>query len=241
MNIIQKPSPNFDERSEGVKADLLVMHYTGMKTGKEAIERLCDPEAKVSSHYVVEEDGRIFQLVDENKRAWHAGISSWGGREKVNDFSIGVEIVNPGHEFGYRPFPAVQMQSVVALCKEIVARHKIEPKRVVGHSDIAPARKEDPGELFDWGLLARNGVGLFPEIPHAPREPLFEIGDRNEQIARFQAGMAEFGYSLKADGLFGTKTEFAVRAFQRHFDPMGLSGVWTNRCDAILAELLTKM
>ncbi len=159
MSIIHYPSPNFDSR-EGQKIDMLVLHYTGMKTGSGAIEKLCDASAKVSAHYVVEEDGRVLQLVEESERAWHAGVSFWRGNTNINQRSIGIEIVNPGHEYGYRPFTLAQMEAVIALCEDIVKRHKIPARNVVGHSDIAPARKQDPGELFDWEWLASVAVGL---------------------------------------------------------------------------------
>src|SRR5262245_22906182 len=141
---------------------MLVLHYTGMKTGAEAIARLCDPAAKVSSHYVVEEDGRVFKLAAESERAWHAGVSSWRGASNINARWIGIEIVKPGHEFGYRDFPMAQMAAVGELARAIIARHKIPARNVVGHSDVAPARKEAPGERFDWGFLAAHGVGLWP-------------------------------------------------------------------------------
>ena len=232
-------SPNFDERSSAI--DMLILHYTGMKTGVEAIARLCDPEAKVSAHYVVEEDGKVFALVPEEKRAWHAGVSQWRGKEGLNDCAIGIEIVNPGHEFGYRPFPLVQMQSVVKLCKETITRHAIPARNVVGHSDVAPSRKEDPGELFDWALLAKENVGLWPEISSGSQKVLHEIGERNESVMELQRNLAEYGYAITIDGTFGTKTEFVVKAFQRHFIPGTLSGCWTEQCEAVLQALLGKI
>jgi N-acetylmuramoyl-L-alanine amidase len=155
-------SPNQDARADGVPIDMLVLHYTGMRSAAAAIERLCDPVAAVSSHYVVEEDGTLWQLVAEERRAFHAGISFWRGHTALNPRSIGIEIVNPGHEFGYRPFPPAQMRAVLALCQGIIARHPIPPRNVVAHSDIAPNRKQDPGELFDWAFLAANGIGIWP-------------------------------------------------------------------------------
>lgn len=186
MRILDAPSPNHDARPDGVPIDMLVLHYTGMRTGPEAIARLCDPAAKVSSHYVVEEDGAVFRLVAEEHRAFHAGISHWRGHAGLNARSIGIEIVNPGHEWGYRDFPALQMAAVCDLCLDILARHPIPPCNVVAHSDIAPDRKQDPGELFDWEGLARNGVGLWPGPDPAPAEadavlPLLrEIGYRDD-------------------------------------------------------------
>jgi N-acetylmuramoyl-L-alanine amidase len=160
LDSINTPSPNFDER--GAAVDMVVLHYTGMPTGEEALARLRDGASKVSSHYLVEEDGRIFRLVDESMRAWHAGVSSWRGETGVNARSIGIEIVNPGHEWGYRAFPDVQIESVVALLKDIVGRRNIPANRVLGHSDVAPQRKEDPGELFPWKRLAEEGLAIGP-------------------------------------------------------------------------------
>jgi N-acetylmuramoyl-L-alanine amidase len=167
MQFRDAPSPNHDARPDGMPVDTLVLHYTGMRSGAEAIARLRDPAARVSAHYVVEEDGAIFRLVPEERRAWHAGISHWRGREGLNDRSIGIEIVNPGHDWGYRPFPALQMAAVCDLCLDILGRHPIAQRDVVGHSDVAPDRKQDPGELFDWEGLAANGVGLWPAAPAA--------------------------------------------------------------------------
>ncbi len=168
MRIHEAPSPNQDDRPADMPIDMLVLHYTGMQSGAAAIARLRDPAARVSSHYVVEEDGAVFRLVPESRRAWHAGISHWRGRSGLNDRSIGIEIVNPGHEWGYRPFPALQMAAVCDLCLAILGRHPIAARDVVGHSDIAPDRKQDPGELFDWEGLAANGVGLWPTASAAP-------------------------------------------------------------------------
>ncbi|MCP4394683.1 MAG: N-acetylmuramoyl-L-alanine amidase [Alphaproteobacteria bacterium] len=161
MHIEFSPSPNFNDRGAGAAIDMLVMHYTGMKTAEEALQRMCSKESQVSAHYMVDEDGAIYQLVDEDKRAWHAGVSFWRGETDINSHSIGIEIVNPGHEFGYREFPDVQMQSVIWLSQQILERHPIPARNVVAHSDIAPTRKQDPGELFNWQMLADNGVGLW--------------------------------------------------------------------------------
>src|SRR4051794_29798017 len=160
--IREHPSPNHDERLPGEPVDVLVLHYTGMKTAKEAIERLCDEAAAVSSHYVVDEDGAVLRLVPEDRRAWHAGVSYWRGHTALNGRSIGIEIVNPGHEWGYRDFPVLQMAAVCDLCLSILSRPPIPARNVVAHSDVAPDRKEDPGEKFGWEDLARNGVGLWP-------------------------------------------------------------------------------
>jgi N-acetylmuramoyl-L-alanine amidase len=208
-------SPNFDDRK--LPLSLLILHYTGMQTGAAALERLCQAEAKVSAHYLVEEDGRVFALVDESKRAWHAGLSYWRGITDINSASIGIEIVNKGHEFGYHPFPQAQMESVRDLCREIIARHNIEPRNVIGHSDIAPERKQDPGELFDWQWLAKNGVGLFPRASNHTAQ---------------STQLTEYGYN-PAIPLSAT-----ITAFQRHFRPSLLNGVWDDECASILAALL---
>src|SRR5579864_6043616 len=161
MRLIQRPSPNHDARN--VPVDLLVLHYTGMKSANEALERLCDPAAKVSAHYTVDEDGTVYHHVPEARRAWHAGVSSWAGATDINACSIGIELVNPGHEFGYRDFPDAQIEALITLCHGILLRHPISSARVLGHSDVAPARKEDPGELFPWARLAKAGIGLWPQ------------------------------------------------------------------------------
>ncbi len=148
--IDDRPSPNFDARPAGAGIDMLVLHYTGMPSGVAALERLTDPAAKVSSHYLVEEDGTVFRLVADAHRAWHAGVSAWAGRERLNDVSIGIEIVNPGHDCGLKPFPAMQMAAVAELSRDLIDRHCISQRRIMAHSDIAPMRKRDPGELFPW-------------------------------------------------------------------------------------------
>ena len=170
MTPIAAPSPNFDART--APPDMLVLHYTGMPTGEEALARLRDPEAKVSAHYVVEEDGRVFALVPEERRAWHAGRSFWKGQTDINGASIGLEIVNPGHEFGYRPFPDAQIAAVMALVADVRSRWMVPDVNIVGHSDVAPDRKDDPGELFPWKRLAEAGHGLWVEAPAAPGLPL---------------------------------------------------------------------
>lgn len=233
MKILERASPNFNERPAGVPVDILVLHYTGMPTAEEALERLCDPVARVSAHYTVGEEGTVYHHVAEDRRAWHAGASSWGGDTDVNGRSIGVEIVNPGHEFGYRPFPEVQMASVAALCRGLVARHPIPPCRVVGHSDVAPDRKRDPGELFDWRWLASAGIGLWP----SRIEPDSGAAD----IASFQAGLRSYGYDCPDSGSLDDATRTVVAAFQRHFRPSAIDGQPDVNCAAILAALLRAM
>jgi len=224
MECVAAPSPNFDERAKDVPVDILLMHYTGMETGAAAVARLCDPAARVSAHYTVDEDGTIFAHVPEECRAWHAGVSYWAGARDINARSIGIEIVNPGHEFGYRSFPGRQIQAVIALSKEIIARHGIPAERVLGHSDVAPARKQDPGELFPWGALSLAGIGLWPQTRKVRLKQSFEDG------------LKAFGYGLKPE--MDVPTETVVTAFQRHFRPAKIDGIVDDECSRILAALL---
>ena len=235
MNIIEAPSPNFDGRT--APPSMLVLHYTGMKTGPEALDRLRDPEAKVSSHYLVEEDGRVFRLVAEERRAWHAGVSFWRGRRNVNGDSIGIEIVNPGHEFGYRPFPEPQVESVIALVADIRTRWDIEDRDIVGHSDIAPDRKDDPGELFPWKRLSEAGHGVWAEWPAAPGAPIGE-GEEGAAVFALQAGFTRLGYDLPPTGQFDATTAGIVRAFQRHWRPERVDGIADGETRARLIALL---
>ncbi|MFQ5783284.1 MAG: N-acetylmuramoyl-L-alanine amidase [Alphaproteobacteria bacterium] len=237
-----RPSPNHDARPEGVAVDVLVLHYTGMENAETALARLCDPAARVSAHYLVDEDGTIFRLVAESRRAWHAGVSFWRGCDDVNAVSIGVEIVNPGHEFGYRPYPEAQMAAVEALCRDIVARHPIPARNVVGHSDVAPGRRADPGELFDWPRLAAAGVGLWPEDNPVRGEMGLALarGDAGRAVADAQGALAEFGYAVPRHGAYDEATADAVAAFQRHFRPCRVDGVLdpetAQRLFAVLAR-----
>lgn len=235
MDIIDAPSPNFDART--APPSLLVLHYTGMKTGPEALDRLRDPDAKVSSHYLVEEDGRVFRLVAEERRAWHAGQSYWRGRRNLNSDSIGIEIVNPGHEFGYRPFPEAQVVAVIALVGDIRTRWEIEDRDIVGHSDVAPARKEDPGELFPWKRMAEAGHGLWAEWPPAPGAPIGE-GEEGAAVFALQAGLTRLGYDLPPSGRFDAATAAVVRAFQRHWRPERVDGLADGETRARLIALL---
>lgn len=214
-----RPSPNHDERPGGAPVDMLVLHYTGMPTGRAALDRLCDPAPpaplpRVSCHYLVEEDGAIWRLVPESRRAWHAGLSFWRGRSLLNATSIGIEIVNPGHEWGYRPFPALQMAAVAELCLDILSRHPIPPGHVVAHSDIAPDRKQDPGELFDWRGLAANGIGLWPDAAGD------DTGDGSgEDLVAAATLLRRIGYAVDP-----AAPHLALTAFQRHWHPEGVDG-----------------
>ena len=215
---VERPSPNFDRRPTGAAGaggagggaavDMVVFHYTGMEDAESALTRLCDPAAKVSAHYVIDEDGTVFALVDEGCRAWHTGAAWWRGNSDVNGRSLGIELVNPGHEFGYRPFADAQMAALQDLARDILARHPIPPRNVVGHSDVAPRRKCDPGELFDWARLAAAGIGLWP----GASEP------REAEGAEVASLLADFGY--ETDDM-----DAALGAFQRHFRQVRVDGV----------------
>ncbi len=193
---------------------MIILHYTGMVNGPAALARLCDPRAAVSAHYVIEEDGTIHRLVLENRRAWHAGHASWRGMDNINDRSIGIELVNPGHTYGYRPFPEPQMVSLEMLLKDILTRHVIAPQNILAHSDVAPTRKSDPGELFDWRRLAMAGIGLWPsdETVDAATHPV--------DHSAFLAKLTAYGYSIQENNSTAT-----ITAFERHFRPWKLSGV----------------
>jgi N-acetylmuramoyl-L-alanine amidase len=216
------PSPNQDDRPAGTPIDMLILHYTGMQTAQAAIDRLRDPVAKVSSHYVVDEDGFVLHLVPEERRAYHAGISFWRGHTELNGRSIGIEIVNPGHEWGYRDFPVLQLAAVCDLCLEILSRHPIPPRNIVAHSDVAPDRKQDPGEKFDWEGFARNGVGLWPMgVP--------DLGTTGEirdaaGLRGVRAALADIGYRVGPEGALDPALCSVLRAFQRHWRPEAVTG-----------------
>jgi N-acetylmuramoyl-L-alanine amidase len=226
--IRDRPSPNYAERG-GPRIDMLVLHYTGMPSAEAALQRLCDPAARVSAHYLLAEDGLVWRLVPEARRAFHAGISCWCGETDLNHVSIGIEIVNPGHEWGYRPFPEAQMKAVLRLCHAILARHPIPPDRILGHSDIAPDRKADPGELFDWARLAAAGVGIWPP-PAGERGRGRGIGVVERAAAL--ADLAAIGYGVDPDN-----DAVALAAFQRRFRPQRWDGKLDGETAIRLAEV----
>ena len=220
------PSLNFDARKGG-PPDILLLHYTGMESGDAALGRLTSAESKVSSHYVVFEDGRIVQCVAEDKRAWHAGVSSWAGESDINSRSVGIEIVNPGHEFGYADFPLRQIAAVISLSKSILNRHPgIAPERVLAHSDVAPSRKQDPGEKFPWELLSESGVGHWVRAaPLTVPGPTLAPGDEGEQVVRLQRMLRGYGYGIDETGVYDDTTRNVVIAFQRHFRQAKVDGI----------------
>jgi N-acetylmuramoyl-L-alanine amidase len=230
------PSPNHNER-QGGPPDMILLHYTGMPSADAARERLCDADAQVSSHYLVYENGNIDQLVPEASRAWHAGKSSWAGETDLNSRSIGIEIANPGHDFGYPDFPKRQIAAVIALCRGIVARRNIPHDRVLAHSDVAPSRKQDPGEKFPWRLLSESGVGLWVEpVPISDFESL-SLGESGEKVEALQRALAGYGYGLEVTGEYDVATKGVITAFQRHFRPDQIDG----RADTSTCETLRKL
>lgn len=221
------PSPNLDERADGRAPDMILMHYTGMQTGEAALQRLCTRESKVSAHYVVFENGRIVQCVPEAKRAWHAGASSWAGETDINSRSIGIEIVNPGHEFGYADYPLRQIAAVITLCKSIFTRRgPISAERILAHSDVAPSRKQDPGEKFPWELLSESGVGHWVRAAPLNLDGVsLHPGDRGEPVTRLQRTLRNYGYGIADTGVYDDATRDVVMAFQRHFRPARIDGI----------------
>ncbi len=233
--MISAPSPNFDARVS--PPDMIVLHYTGMRTGAEALARMVDPEAKVSAHYMIEEDGGLYSLVSEERRAWHAGVSFWKGATDINAASIGVELVNPGHEFGYRAFPDAQIDALIELMDDIRSRWTVPESRILGHSDVAPARKQDPGELFPWKRLAQAGHGVWVEPNGAPGAPLAE-GDEGAGVFAMQAGLTRIGYDCALSGTFDAQTTTVVRAFQRHWLQTRVDGIADGETRARLVAVL---
>ncbi|MCG6857968.1 MAG: N-acetylmuramoyl-L-alanine amidase [Salaquimonas sp.] len=236
-----REAANHEPRKGNVPIDMLVLHYTGMVSGEAALKHLCAADSGVSCHYLVFEDGRIVQMVAESERAWHAGKAFWRGETDINSRSIGIEIVNPGHEFGYRPFPEVQIDAVRGLCTDIVARHPIPPRNVVAHSDIAPERKEDPGELFPWGRLHRTGIGHWvePESANAggPDSPVLEEGATGPEVSSLQKMLADYGYGIATTGVYDSVTKQVVTAFQRHFRQARVDG----RADVSTVAMLKRL
>lgn len=219
----QVPSPNFDARKSVI--DMLVFHYTGRPDLKESLGWLTDPAKKVSAHYLIGEEGRIFQLVEEKNRAWHAGVSYWAGKKDINSCSIGIELQNPGHEFGYQEFPSSQIEALVSLSKEIIARHSIPRTRVLGHSDVAPTRKFDPGEKFPWEILAREGIGRWPGKISKGGTP---------DLVTFKTPLQDLGYEISEEG----GVEKIIKAFQRHWHPENVTGQPNAETYARLIALL---
>ncbi|WP_421851882.1 N-acetylmuramoyl-L-alanine amidase [Oricola sp.] len=222
---VLRASPSFDERRDGKAADILLLHYTGLRDGASAEDWLCDPQSSVSCHYIVHEDGRVVQMVAEAARAWHAGVSVWQGETDINSHSIGIEIVNGGHDHGMPDFPEKQIDAVIALARDIVGRNAIAPARVLAHSDVAPGRKADPGEKFPWARFAAAGIGHWVEPAPLGGGRYLTMGEAGQPVEALQSMLALYGYGIEVNGVFNGATATVVTAFQRHFRPQRVDGV----------------
>jgi N-acetylmuramoyl-L-alanine amidase len=219
------PAANVEDRRDGRAPDILLLHYTGMRSASKAVEWLARADSKVSCHYVIDEFGAITQLVPEARRAWHAGVSCWQGETDINSASIGFEIHNPGHDMGYPDFADAQIDSVIKLGLDIVGRWNIAPERVLAHSDVAPQRKIDPGEKFPWQQLAQAGLGAWVSASPPPIDgPVLSLGQSGGSVHAAQVLLARYGYDVVPNGTFGHRTFEVVRAFQRHFRPARVDG-----------------
>ena len=236
-----RPSPNCGERKDDRAPDMLILHYTGMPTAQGALDWLCSEESQVSSHYFIDEAGVVTQLLPESARAWHAGQSNWKGETDINSASIGIEIANPGHEAGSPAFEEAQIRSVIALCRDIVDRHAIPAERVLAHSDVAPMRKQDPGEKFPWARLHGEGIGHWIEPLPVGGGRFFQEGDAGQPVEALQTMLALYGYAVSVDGAYNAETAAAIRAFQRHFRPERVDGIADASTIGTLHKLLTAL
>lgn len=234
-------SPNFGPRRDCIQPDIILLHYTGMQTGESAEAWLCDPVSEVSSHYLVHEDGRVVQMVREGDRAWHAGKGSWRGRSDINSRSIGIEVVNPGHTFGYPDFPDAQIEAVISLCRDVAERHGVRPEHVLAHSDVSPGRKIDPGEKFPWVALFAAGVGHLVDPAPIRGGRFLTAGDRGEPVEALQSMLALYGYGIEISGEFDQLTATVVEAFQRHFRTERIDGVADRSTIETLHRLLSSL
>jgi N-acetylmuramoyl-L-alanine amidase len=225
------PSPNFELRPIGSSIDTIILHYTDMLTLDEALNRLCDSESKVSSHFLISKEGQLYQLVDPKERAWHAGVSSWQGEPDINSRSIGIELDNIGHSYGPEPFPQEQMTTLLNLLSELTHQYRIPSDRILGHSDVAPLRKSDPGEMFPWEMLAIKGFGLWPDKSKS-------TSFRQPNVLEIQNAFLEIGYACSRSGVWDEETQAVCRAFQRHFTRHEVTGYATELTGQTLQALL---
>jgi N-acetylmuramoyl-L-alanine amidase len=235
------PSANYGDRAKDRAPDMILLHYTGMPDVEGALARLCTAGTDVSAHYVVLEDGRIVQCVPEARRAWHAGVASWAGEEDINSCSIGVEIINRGHDWGYPEFPLRQIAAVIALCRGIMLRRNVPSHRVLGHSDVAPARKKDPGEKFPWHSLANSGVGHWVHPAAIVRGETMKLGNESDDVRGMQEALKRYGYGIETHGKYDGPTMEVVTAFQRHFRPARVDGVADHSTLTTLQSLLASL
>lgn len=243
LRLVDHPSPNFDERNCRRPVDMVVLHYTGMPTAAAALQRMTDSQSKVSSHYMIDEDGTVYRLVSEDKRAWHAGLAFWRGVRDVNARSIGIELVNPGHEFGYRQFPAAQIDALIVLLRDISSRYEVMPGNYVGHSDVAPTRKEDPGELFPWRRLHAAGFGRWwtDDFKVSPNAPVLRAGERGGAVLELQVALDKIGYAIEGSAIYDPHTEAAVRAFQRHWRQSQVDGISDAETTSLIHHIAEQM
>ncbi len=233
-----RDTPNFQPRRNGLTPTILLMHYTGMESGKAALDLLCHKDSNVSCHYLVEEDGQIIQMVTEDARAWHAGNSCWAGEADINSGSIGIEIVNKGHNPHPNDFPDEQISVVMALAKDIIKRHSIQPRHIIGHSDVAPARKKDPGEKFPWARLHENGIGHYVKPVALEGDKGYYIGDEDAEVEKARKLLAQYGYLVEAQQAFDERDALLLTAFQRHFRPEKVDGRLDRSTLATLENLI---
>ena len=236
-----REATNFGERAEGKPLDMIILHYTGMQSGEGALDWLCNTASGVSCHYFIDELGKITQLVPENKRAWHAGKSCWEGESDINSRSIGIEIVNPGHEFGYRDFTDVQIDAVIELCRDCGERLCVPPQNILAHSDVAPLRKEDPGEKFPWQQLFKAGIGHWVMAEPIGSGRYIQRGDVGAPVEALQSMLALYGYAVEITGEYDELTASSVTAFQRHFRQQKVDGVADQSTLATLHRLLSSL
>lgn len=236
-HVVAHPSPNFNDRPDGASIDTLIMHYTEMDSAESALERMCDPEIGVSAHYLIHKNGTIYQLVDDHKRAWHAGVSGWRGKEQINHYSIGFEIDNNGSE----PFSSVQMEAICQLSHWVMKHFPIEQRNVIGHSDIAPNRKADPGKYFDWAMLASKNIGICPTIEAQSTTATLLPGDKGHNVTDLQTRLAAWGYPISITGHYDKATEDVVTAFRLHYLQHHLEQQWDQTADTMLNALLNEV
>ncbi len=241
LDVRIRPSPNHGARDGRLCIDTLVLHYTGMEDAGGALEWLCSPESNVSAHYFVYEDGNVVQMVPEERRAWHAGAACWAGERDINGCSIGIEIANGGPDSAAPEFPRQQMEAVIELCGDIIARHSIAPGRVLGHSDVAPGRKIDPGLYFDWQMLHESGIGLWVEPEKITGGDRLKPGDEGRAVEEFQRQLAAYGYAQRVRGFYCADTAIVVAAFQLHFRPALIDGVGDVSTQKTLRKLLQNL
>lgn len=234
---IPSPSPNFNARPVGAVIDTIILHYTGMKTAETALRRMCDPASEVSAHFMIEENGTCHRLVEPEQRAWHAGVSHWRGRDNMNHTSIGIELVNPGHEFGYKPFPDAQIDSLLELLHRLES-FSVPRANYIGHSDVAPSRKTDPGELFPWKILADHGYGVVASTMGQNTKAILSSGDTGLEVRQLKKHLRMIGYDLSPDDIFCDDTRFAVAAFQRHWRQSMVTGTFDTGTQEIVMEII---